>query len=90
MTAWGTLFAPIAHTWYNGLDKFFVGKGAMTVASKVAADQLVFTVRVTAGPALDCVLAYFLPRAAADQLPLLLRDDGDGDRQPGARRRPDL
>lgn len=45
MTAWGTLFAPIAHTWYNTLDKVIVGKGAMIVASKVAADQLVFTVR---------------------------------------------
>ena len=44
MTAWGGMFAPLAHFWYGALDKMIPGEGAMVVARKVAADQLTWTV----------------------------------------------
>lgn len=40
MAAWGAIFTPFAHGWYNVLDKMIPGSGAMVVASKVAADQV--------------------------------------------------
>jgi hypothetical protein len=38
-TAWGTMFAPLAHMWYGQLEKLVPGKGAVVVAKKVALDQ---------------------------------------------------
>ena len=40
MIIWGGAFAPLAHFWYGALDKMIPGKGALVVASKVAADQV--------------------------------------------------
>jgi hypothetical protein len=46
MVAWGAIFTPFAHGWYNLLDKMIPGSGAMVVASKVAADQVRICARV--------------------------------------------
>ena len=102
MTAWGAIFAPIAHTWYNGLEKVVTGKGVVSVVSKVAADQLIFTVRAhrdvdAHGLAASPTVPYTMWRrcplqpcsAASDQLAVLLCDYSDGDGQPGAGHRPD-
>ena len=40
MVVWGAAFAPLAHVWYGALDRMIPGKGALIVASKVAADQV--------------------------------------------------
>lgn len=40
MAAWGAIFTPFAHVWYNQLDKMIPGSGATVVASKVVADQV--------------------------------------------------
>lgn len=40
MTAWGAMFAPLAHAWYLKLDQWIPGAGAAVVAKKVAADQV--------------------------------------------------
>jgi len=40
MAAWGAIFTPFAHVWYNALDKMIPGAGATVVASKVLADQV--------------------------------------------------
>ena len=40
MAAWGAIFTPLAHVWYNQLDKMIPGSGATVVASKVLADQV--------------------------------------------------
>jgi hypothetical protein len=49
MAAWGAIFTPFAHVWYNQLDKMIPGSGAVVVASKVVADQ-VRLLRPHAGP----------------------------------------
>ena len=46
MTAWGGMFAPLAHYWYGALDHMIPGSGAAVVASKVAADQLTWTIYI--------------------------------------------
>jgi hypothetical protein len=40
LTAWGGMFAPLAHVWYGMLDKMVPGQGAAVLAKKVAADQV--------------------------------------------------
>ena len=40
MAAWGAIFTPFAHVWYNQLDKLVPGSGAKVVAAKVVADQV--------------------------------------------------
>ncbi len=40
MTAWGGMFAPLAHVWYGQLDKLIPGQGGAVLAKKVAADQV--------------------------------------------------
>ncbi len=40
MAAWGAIFTPFAHVWYNALDKMIPGSGATVVAAKVVADQV--------------------------------------------------
>ena len=40
MAAWGAIFTPFAHVWYNALDKMIPGSGVTVVASKVVADQV--------------------------------------------------
>jgi hypothetical protein len=40
MAAWGAIFTPFAHVWYNALDKMIPGSGATVVASKVVSDQV--------------------------------------------------
>ncbi len=40
LTAWGGMFAPLAHVWYGALDKMIKGEGAAVLAKKVAADQV--------------------------------------------------
>jgi hypothetical protein len=40
MAAWGAIFTPFAHVWYNALDKMIPGSGVSVVASKVVADQV--------------------------------------------------
>ena len=40
MAAWGAIFTPFAHVWYNQLDKLIPGSGASVVAKKVVADQV--------------------------------------------------
>ncbi|GAB9469858.1 Sym1 protein [Globisporangium polare] len=43
MMLWGGLgFAPIAHTWYNFIEKLAPGSTAMAVAKKIAMDQVFF------------------------------------------------
>jgi len=46
MTAWGAMFAPLAHHWYILLDRMVPGAGAAVVAKKVLADQLTWTVAI--------------------------------------------
>src|SRR5690348_4186105 len=46
LTAWGAMFAPLAHGWYGLLDKMIPGQGALIVAQKVAADQLTWTIAI--------------------------------------------
>ena len=40
MAAWGAIFTPFAHLWYNKLDKMVPGSGVTVVASKVVLDQV--------------------------------------------------
>ena len=40
MAAWGAIFTPFAHVWYNQLDKLIPGSGATVVVKKVVADQV--------------------------------------------------
>jgi protein Mpv17 len=40
LTAWGGMFAPLAHKWYGMLDKMVPGTGPIVLAKKVAADQV--------------------------------------------------
>ena len=40
LVTFGAGFAPLAHFWYAGLDKIVPGSGALTVAKKVALDQV--------------------------------------------------
>ncbi len=40
LTAWGGLFAPLAHVWYGVLDKMVPGEGSAVLVKKVAADQV--------------------------------------------------
>ena len=40
MAAWGAIFTPFAHVWYNQLDKLIPGPGATLVVKKVVADQV--------------------------------------------------
>jgi hypothetical protein len=40
MILWGSMFAPIAHGWYNALEARLPAKGASTVIKKVLADQV--------------------------------------------------
>jgi protein Mpv17 len=42
MIAWGAMFAPMAHGWYNLLESRLPAKGVATVVKKVAADQVMF------------------------------------------------
>ena len=55
MAAWGAIFTPFAHVWYNALDKMIPGSGVTVVASKVVADQVRLcigsgTLRITSVP----------------------------------------
>ncbi|DBA03854.1 TPA: hypothetical protein N0F65_004544 [Lagenidium giganteum] len=68
MMVWGgLLFAPVAHGWYNGLERVVRGTGKLAVVQKIALDQLVFTPPVT--------LAFFtstklMEQRRLDALPL--------------------
>jgi hypothetical protein len=49
MAAWGAIFTPFAHVWYNALDKMIPGSGVAVVAGKVVADQVRASARASAG-----------------------------------------
>lgn len=51
MAAWGAIFTPFAHVWYNQLDKLVPGSGATVVATKVVADQVRAAGRAGRAPA---------------------------------------
>jgi hypothetical protein len=66
LTAWGGMFAPLAHVWYGMLDKMVPGQGAAVLAKKVAADQVrrkerrrstVSSARVCCGPHVPTAVA---------------------------------
>ncbi len=50
MAAWGAIFTPFAHVWYNALDKMIPGAGVKVVATKVVADQVRRAARACAAP----------------------------------------
>ena len=50
MTSWGLVVnGPTGHLWYKGLDSVVRASGARGVATKVAADQLIYTPPLTFG-----------------------------------------
>ena len=56
MAAWGAIFTPFAHGWYNALDKMIPGSGVAVVAGKVVADQVRASARGSRPPGLPASL----------------------------------
>uniref|UniRef100_K3WKW1 Uncharacterized protein n=1 Tax=Globisporangium ultimum (strain ATCC 200006 / CBS 805.95 / DAOM BR144) TaxID=431595 RepID=K3WKW1_GLOUD len=79
MMIWGGIgFAPIAHTWYNFIERFAPGSTAMAVTKKIAMDQILFapaisTTFYTATQSLEGKSLQDAFQVAKDKVPPTLR-----------------